>query len=63
MLLTIGFQYAFIIHIGNLPIFTFLPALALTNAFFMAFPLLYSLEGDYYWAGGDRILEKGACIA
>ena len=33
MLLTIDFQYVFIIHIEKLPIFTFLPALALTNAF------------------------------
>ena len=62
MLLTIGCQYVFIF--GNLPIFTVLPALPLPlQMLFMAFPLRYFLEGDYYWAGGDRILEKGTCTA
>ena len=37
MLLTIDFQYVFSIHIGNIPIVTFLPALELTNAFLWIF--------------------------
>ena len=37
MVLTIGFQYAFIIHIESFQSLPFLPALALTNAFLWLF--------------------------
>ena len=64
MLLAIGFQYfsLFTLEIFQFLLF-YLHLLLPYKCFFMAFQLLYSLEGDYYWAGGDRILEKGACIA